>query len=174
LYEIDVAATLPFGWTLPTIVTVLPLDNEPHEPAVYVVAALVVTTCVPTVNVSAGHFPVRLTTVPLKLVPPGGTGPGLPPPLVVTVAVVVHDADWLAVSTAVQLTVVVPTGNCDPDTGVQVVVTGATPPVTVGLTYATLANLPLLATVVGIAGQLIARGATVGPVTTADEAQDAL
>jgi hypothetical protein len=91
LYEIDVAATLPFGWTLPTIVTVLPLDNEPHEPAVYVVAALVVTTYLPTVNVSAGHFPARLTTVPLKLVPPGGAGAG--PPFVVTVAVVEHEAE---------------------------------------------------------------------------------
>jgi len=82
------------------------------------------------VNVSLGHFPVRFTIVPLKLVLPGGGG--AVPPLLVTVAVVVHEVEWSAASDAVQLTVVVPTGNCDPDTGVQVVVTGATPPVAVG------------------------------------------
>jgi len=38
----------------------------------------------------------------------------------------------------------------------------------------TFANLPLLATAGAIEGQLIASGVTVGPVTTAEEVQDAL
>jgi hypothetical protein len=44
-----------------------------------------------------------------------------------------HDAFCCAASTAVQANEVVPTANCEPDAGEQLVEIGATPPLTVGV-----------------------------------------
>jgi hypothetical protein len=44
-----------------------------------------------------------------------------------------HDAFCCAASTAVQANEVVPTENCEPDAGEQLVEIGATPPLTVGV-----------------------------------------
>jgi hypothetical protein len=49
-----------------------------------------------------------------------------------TVTVKLHDAVACAASVAVHRTVVVPTGNTDADAGLQLVCTGATPPVATG------------------------------------------
>jgi len=54
---------------------------------------------------------------------------------------------------AVQPTVVVPTGNAEPDAGVQAVWTGGVPPVAVGAAHETVAGWPWNDTAVWGAGQ---------------------
>ena len=50
-----------------------------------------------------------------------------------TIAYELHDTATLCASTAEQLMLVVPTGNRDPDDGVQLDETGVVPPDTVGV-----------------------------------------
>jgi len=51
----------------------------------------------------------------------------------VITTVEVHDAFCCAASVAVHVNEVVPTENCEPDAGEQLVAIGATPPLTVGV-----------------------------------------
>lgn len=79
----------------------------------------------------------------------------------VTVTENEHDPVWVSDAVAVHCTVVVATLNGDPDAGVQLSVTGATPPVAVGTVYVTGTGPPLGEPVVIAAGQVI-DGAPVG------------
>jgi hypothetical protein len=72
----------------------------------------------------------------------------------------VHEAFCCAASTAVHVNDVVPTGKSDPDGGEHVVVTGVTPPVTVGVRV-TATALPSSDVITGD-GQVIAGPVDVG------------
>lgn len=61
-----------------------------------------------------------------------------------TVTVNEHEAVALLPAVAVQRTFVVPTGNVPPDAGAQLTLTGATPPVAVGVVKATETAAPLV------------------------------
>ena len=74
----------------------------------------------------------------------------------VTVTVNVQVAVWpLAAPVAAHTTVVFPTANDDPDTGVHVVWMGAVPPAVTGAGHDTVADWPWLATAVCAAGHAI-------------------
>ena len=91
----------------------------------YVVAAFVETEYPPAANVVVGHRPIRFETMPVNTMDPGaGVGDGEEPPEPVTVTVVVHDAMLLMASVAMHVTSVEPTGNCEPDVGVQLADSG--------------------------------------------------
>jgi hypothetical protein len=72
----------------------------------------------------------------------------------VTVTVKEHDATRALASVAMQLTLVGPRGNEPPDAGLQAVVTGAVPPVTVGLGNVTAWDPPLIPPTDMSAGQV--------------------
>jgi len=78
-----------------------------------------------------------------------------------TVTDVVHDATRFAASTAWHEIVVVPTTNCVPDLGEQLVETGSTPPLVRGAANVTF-DFPLFpgAVTVSIVGQAIVSGAS--------------
>jgi hypothetical protein len=77
----------------------------------------------------------------------------------VTVTAKLHVAVRPRRSVAVQPTVVEPMGNAEPDAGTHAVVTGAEPPVAVGVWNVTCAGWPLCATASTLAGHVM-----VGPV----------
>jgi hypothetical protein len=76
----------------------------------------------------------------------------------VTLTEKLQEAWRLTASVAVQLTFVVPTGNCDPEEGVQATVTGNWPPELAGAAYATCAVV-VVVVAARLAGQVMA-----GPV----------
>ncbi len=92
-----------------------------------------------------------------------------------TIAADVHEARRLLPSTALQLNVVTPTGNSEPDEGTQIDETGAVPPETVGANVRTT-RLPRGEVADG-AGQMMAGGAAGAGgvyVTTTDVLHDVL
>jgi len=164
---IAVATTVPLDCVIPFTCTLRPLLSDPQDPLSYVVELSAVTGWDAAVKVIAGHLPARLATVPSNSIGVPVTGAGDDDAVLVTVTGVVHIADCLALSEAVQVTVVVPTANSEPDAGEQLLVIGAVPPLTVGASKVTFTGLPLCDTVDGIVGQLMASGAavTAGAVT---------
>lgn len=76
-----------------------------------------------------------------------------------TVTVKPHDAACCRLSRAVQATAVVPRGKALSDAGVQVVVTGAVPPVVVGAANVTASGFPSTELAATFAGQEIASAA---------------
>src|SRR5437773_3748116 len=79
-----------------------------------------------------------------------------------TVTVKEQLAVWAAASLAVQVTVVVATGKNDPGAGVQEVVTGGVPPVTVGLKRTSAPHWSRSLSCVMLGGQTICSGDTEG------------
>jgi len=73
-----------------------------------------------------------------------------------------HDACRDRASVAVQLTVVGPKGNDAPEAGVQGVVTGAAPAVTVGLANVTTWDAPVIPLTDTSAGHAICGGSVTG------------
>ena len=104
---------------------------------------------------------------------PGAVGvcPGVGAAEASTVTADPQDAVSLLASTAVQVMLVVPTGNIDPDAGEQLAETGAVPPETVGAKV-TATGTPVADVAVG-AGQRIVGGGTAAYVTTTDVLHDA-
>src|SRR5215475_10390820 len=90
-----------------------------------------------------------------------------------TETVNVHDAVLPDVSVAVQVTVVVPTGNIEPDAGVQLVVTPGQLSLAVGAAYvavtAVVTGHVTAATAVTLAGQLIDGGCVSFTVTVNEQ-----
>jgi hypothetical protein len=76
----------------------------------------------------------------------------------VTLTEKLQEAWRLSASVAVQLTLVDPTENCDPEPGVQATVTGSWPPAVAGAGYATCAVVVVVVAAT-LAGQVM-----VGPV----------
>jgi hypothetical protein len=72
-----------------------------------------------------------------------------------TVTAKLHVAVCPRLSVAVQPTVVEPMGNAEPDAGAHAVVTGAAPPVGIGVWNVTCAGWPLCATASTLAGHVI-------------------
>src|SRR4051794_23528785 len=81
-----------------------------------------------------------------------------------TVTLNEHVACRACASFAAQLTVVVPSEKVDPDTGVQVVVTGAAPLLTVGAEYVTACDVVVTPLTLTSTGQAICGAVVVGPV----------
>jgi hypothetical protein len=135
----------------------LPFPRAEHEPFAKFVKLPVVTDTVPALNVSAGHLPVSVATTASNSV---GTpdSAGDEPPLPVTITDVAQESTCCCASVAVHVTAVLPIGNADPDVGWQLAITGATPPVTVGLRV-TFTGLPLCEMTGAMSGQEIASGA---------------
>jgi hypothetical protein len=84
-----------------------------------------------------------------------------------------QDVDCAAVSDARHVTFVVPTGKALPDSGVQVVVTGAWPPLVIGAAQVTVTGWPSLDVPVALVGQAMLRaggggGGGVGDVGGSD------
>jgi hypothetical protein len=73
-----------------------------------------------------------------------------------TTTLKVHESVRCLPSVAVQRTAVVPTGNIDPDIGVQLIETAGAPPLTIGVPYWTIVAKPLGdVTGAGAAGHVI-------------------
>jgi hypothetical protein len=124
----------------PFTCTDLPFASAEQAPLSKLVVLLTTTNLPPDENVTDGHLPLNAETmvsnsIGVPVVGDGtgvGAGPVGEPSLFVTMAEVEQVAVARAASVAVQSTCVVPTGNCEPDAGEQVVVTGAEPPDTRG------------------------------------------
>jgi hypothetical protein len=168
---IAVATTLVFGCTRPWTWTFLPAARVEHEPFAKLVKLPVVTVSVPAVRVAAlnvvvGHLPVIDDKRASNSV---GTPVGVVDELLVllTITDVAQESSCFWASVAVHMTAVVPIGKDDPDAGTQLVVTGATPPLTVGLKV-TFTGLPLCETTGAMSGHEIDSGAIVEPGATVD------
>jgi hypothetical protein len=85
----------------------------------------------------------------------------------------VQAVDCAAESEALQATLEVPTGKALPDSGAQLVDTGAWPPLVVGAVHVTVTGCPCLEVPVAFAGQLIERaGGGVGGSGTIGDGSD--
>jgi len=155
----------------------LPVARAEHEPFAKFVKLPVVTDAVPALNVSVGHLPVSVATSASNSV---GTpdSAGDEPPVPLTITDVAQESTCCCASVAVHVIGVLPIGNADPDVGWQLALTGATPPVTVGLRV-TFTGFPLCEITGAMSGHEIARGAATDvaiavPVTVTLELHEAL
>jgi hypothetical protein len=134
-----VAATVPSVCTIPSMCTLEVFLSAWHAPFAQAVVLVVSTVNVVGAsdvlmarNVAEGHLPASFATspsnpieTPVKFAVGGDV-------VEATIAVDRHDTVLGVASLAVHVSEVAPTGNRDPELGLQFDVTGATPPETVG------------------------------------------